>query len=366
LCIVEALTPEERRQIMGNRGDVYERYYMPNFIDRDTLAIYLGTTRRDDLIQAVGHLERHEEAPDRLTDAQKREILNNPEIVSLIRRRARCAAKIKQCGYPTIKAAKGTKYFERHAEAQSEINCLKTKLSRKLLDKTIDEFHETVHSAEVERQMQGILPSSEVLNPTTIKYELEERATVARLLFQHMDDKSPEQVSQVRIQLVDALVQLCGRQETPHQFKASRGRKRLRDTDELDEPCKRLKVDNFIMDEEDPFADITLVDDTAVDSRAELCCPFCKWGDEEAGPRKKKYKFSRRDSRKRHVQDQHLTKQAIGEGFDCPYDGCTAFLGTAMHFLSHEERHHLLSHEDSKNDSIVTASSMSPEDQTWN
>jgi hypothetical protein len=28
---------------MGNRGDVYERYYMPNFIDRDTLAIYLGT-----------------------------------------------------------------------------------------------------------------------------------------------------------------------------------------------------------------------------------------------------------------------------------------------------------------------------------
>jgi hypothetical protein len=44
------LTPEERRQIMGNCGDIYERYYMPNFIDRDTLAIYLGTTRRDDLI----------------------------------------------------------------------------------------------------------------------------------------------------------------------------------------------------------------------------------------------------------------------------------------------------------------------------
>jgi hypothetical protein len=41
---------------------------MPNFIDRDTLAIYLGTTRHDDLIQAVGHLERYKETPDRLTD----------------------------------------------------------------------------------------------------------------------------------------------------------------------------------------------------------------------------------------------------------------------------------------------------------
>jgi hypothetical protein len=30
---------------MGNRGDVYERYYMPNFVDKDCLAIYLGTTR---------------------------------------------------------------------------------------------------------------------------------------------------------------------------------------------------------------------------------------------------------------------------------------------------------------------------------
>jgi hypothetical protein len=322
---------------MGNRGDVYERYYMPNFIDRDTLAIYLGTTRRDDLIQAVGHLERHEEAPDRLTDVQKREIWNDTEMVSLLRRRERYAAKIKQ-DYPTIKAAKGTKYFERHAEAQSKINCLKTKLSRELLDKTIDEFHETVHSAEVERQMQGILPSSEVLNPTTIKYELEERATIARLLFQPMDDKSLEQVSQLRIQLVDSLVQLCGRQETPHQFKSSRASKRLREDDELDEPCKRLTADAFGMDDEDPFAGISPVADNAK-ATAELRCPFCKC-DIEAAPRKRDYKFPRRDSWKRHVRGQHLTEQAVGEGFDCPYEGCTAFLGTATQFLRHAEGQH--------------------------
>jgi hypothetical protein len=156
---------------------------MPNFIARDTLAIYLGTTPRDDLIKAVGHLERHEDAPVRLTDMQKREIWNDPQVVSLLRCRERYAAKIRKQGYATIKAAEGTKYFTRHAEVQREINSLKTKLGRKLLDKTIDKFHETVHSDEVERQMQGILPSNEVLNPSTIKYELEERAIVARLLF---------------------------------------------------------------------------------------------------------------------------------------------------------------------------------------
>jgi hypothetical protein len=32
---IEALTPEERRHAMGNSGDVYERYYMPSFIDAD-------------------------------------------------------------------------------------------------------------------------------------------------------------------------------------------------------------------------------------------------------------------------------------------------------------------------------------------
>jgi flagellar basal body rod protein FlgG len=223
---------------MGNRGDVYERYYMPNFIARDTLAIYLSTTPRDDLIKAVGHLERHEDAPVRLTDTQKREIWNNPEVVSL-RCRERYAAKIKQQGYTTIKAAEGTKYFTRHTEVQREINSLKTKLGRKLLDKTIDKFHETVYLDKVERQMRGILLSNEVLNPSTIKYELEERATVARLLFQPFNDMSLEKVSQVRVQVIDTIVQLC------------------------------LKADEIVIDDEDPFADISPV---LIMPKAKLSC----------------------------------------------------------------------------------------------
>jgi hypothetical protein len=75
----------------------------------------------------------------------------------------------------------------------------------------------------------------------------------------------------------------------------------------------------------------TLVDDElGVDSMAamefeepptvpELYCAFCRWGDEEAGPRKREHLFSRVDSLCRHIQAQHLRPRAAGEGFGCPY-----------------------------------------------
>jgi hypothetical protein len=128
------------------------------------------------------------------------------------------------------------------------------------------------------------------------------------------------------------MIQLCRRQETPHQFKTPRSSKRLREADDPDEPRKRLKADEFVMDNE--FADTTSADDTE-----EFCYPFCK-GDMEAPPRKRDYKYPRRDSRNRHVRGQHLTKQAVGEGFDCPYEECTAFLGGDTHFLRHAEGQH--------------------------
>jgi hypothetical protein len=54
--------------------------------------------------------------------------------------------------------------------------------------------------------MRGILPANEVLNLSTIKYELGERATGARLLFHPFNDISLQEVSQVHIQVVDAIV----------------------------------------------------------------------------------------------------------------------------------------------------------------
>jgi hypothetical protein len=380
----EALTPEERKQIMGNRGDVYERHYMPAFIDVDCQAIYLGTTRRDDLVRAVGRLERHEQAPAHLTDLQEFEIAIDPRIVELKESLAKYGAKIKGRGYSTFKAAEGTKLFGRRCEIQLELNSLRQTLRTELLDKTIDEFHETVHILEVDRQMRGILPAPGVLIPSTIKYELEERAAVARLLFQPLDDLDEDQAIQVRIKLVQNLVQLSKRQETPHSYKMSSGRK-SKDAwlnIEPHEQCRPLCEISVILGMEaiePPQADVDLLDweadsmapmqrkewwpvasadwdtKTLVDDEPDadpvalmeleeqltdpmLYCPFCKWCDKEAGPQKRAYIFSRSDSLERHLRVQHLNNRAPDEGFDCPYEGCSAFLGGVMHFLSHRQR----------------------------
>ena len=324
---------------MGNRGDVYERYYMPSFVDKDCQAIYLGSTRRDDLIRAVGRIARHERAPKFLDDVQKFEISRHPEVLKLIEKRKRYVQKIKDRGYSTIKSAKKTKWYDEHKDTQAELNAKKQQLKNELLEKTIAEFHKNVHIELVNEQMRGICPSDVPILPV-VEYELEERATVAKLLFMPLEGLTEDQILQVRIELVENLVQLCKKQETPHQYKAKRGRPPKNPTNipnltpDVDWDTKTLVDDDSDLDSTAP---------TEIEERPPvhvLYCAFCKWVDEEAGPRKREYEFSRIDSLVRHIRAQHLKPRAIGEGFDCPYRGCSAFLGDADHFLNHTERQH--------------------------
>jgi hypothetical protein len=317
---------------MGNTGDVYERHYMPSFIDADCQGIYLGTPRREDVVRAVGRLERYEGAPDKLTEDQKNEIKNDHKIVKWICDRGRYAREIKQ-DYSTIKAAKGTLLYMRHNKAQRKINNRKSKLRNRLLEKAIDEFHETVHFDEVDRQMRGILPDTEILTPSTIKYELEERATVARLLFLPLDDLNEDQVFDVRVQLVHALAQLCHRQETTHKLKATKLKRHLQtrfstDTDDDDEVFRDGAKGNTLAAGD--LGTQTVDERSHTDSM--LNCPFC-----ELGP------FSRKDSLGRHVRVQHLQRLTTTNGFSCPFNGCWDFMGNPEHFLSHTAlRHQIL------------------------
>jgi len=56
------------------------------------------------------------------------------------------------------------------------------------MDKALKDFFATINTEDVNKQLQGILPSTEVLTPSTIKYELEERAMVAKLFFECYDN----------------------------------------------------------------------------------------------------------------------------------------------------------------------------------
>lgn len=341
---------------MGNRGDVYERHYMSTFIDADCQAINLGTTRREDLIRHVGRLERHEGAPYELNDEQKLEISNNPEVVALIESREKHAREIKMLGYRTNKAAEGTLCHERYTIAQRKLNSLKNKLRDELLERAINDFHETVHVAEVDRQMLGILPD-EVLTPSDIEYELEERATAVRLLFQPVEDLDVFRLADLRVQLVQALTQLCHRQESPRQFKTSTlSILRQKSNGGVQAPNPPFQEIDMIMSTEDMITNdqrastISVIDPSTNPTRTlastqnlldttDYYCAFCKWEDSEAGPGKRNHIY-RPDSLRRHVRNQHFVRMATFEGFHCPYQGCPAFLAGVPHFMAHAKRSH--------------------------
>jgi hypothetical protein len=180
---VEAVTPDERGQIMGQRDPaVYRRHYIPDFIDRDCQAIYLGTVTQDDLVRRVGRIPYNLNAPTALTDAEKSEIRNSPELVQLYQKRSRVYEKIKR-DFSTIKAAHGTPQYRKQQKLQARINSLRQNLCNEWLAQAVDVFWKTADTDAVNKQLQGIIPSSEVLTPSSIEHELEERAAAAKLFF---------------------------------------------------------------------------------------------------------------------------------------------------------------------------------------
>ncbi|KAH0559988.1 hypothetical protein GP486_003490 [Trichoglossum hirsutum] len=334
--ITEALTPEECNQIMGHRHrGTYIRYYMSGFIDRDCQAIYLGSPSRDDLVRAVGRLTRDALAPTTLTDTQKLEISNDPKLLELCRRRQCYADKIKEdLGFPTIKAAEGTKWYLRHKSIQADINNLKRQLSDTRLSQAIQEFHDTVDTIEINNQLQGIMPT-EVLAPSTIKYELKERSIAAKLFFEPLDNLDESQVFRIRARLIRNLTRLCKRQETPRSYKKAIPRKRqctLYEDEHIEAVQKPKKI---------PRIDSTITESRELSEGDTLCCPFCRC-DEEAGLQKRNFLFARIDGLRKHIQEQHLNLRAPGEGLVCPFQGCSAVLVGTMHFLNHSKHQHKL------------------------
>jgi hypothetical protein len=127
--------------------------------------------------------------------------------------------------------------------------------------------------------------------------------------------------------------------------------------EKFQELCEPPQIDDIIMGADNTVASVQqLLETTALDTvvdldlianktqdlpeTANLYCAFCRWGDEEAGPRKRTYAFPRIDSLGRHVRKQHLSKRATAGGFHCPYQGCSAYLGCDTHFLNHTARQH--------------------------
>ncbi|KAM0267469.1 hypothetical protein ACHAQH_010106, partial [Verticillium albo-atrum] len=210
----EALTPEERNKTMGHRlGDssTYVRYYMGDFIGADTQSIVFGSDLQTDLIHLMGRLQRHGDAPTKLTDEQRLDIHKDPKLARYCQKRRRAMEKFKREGYRSYTAAKDTQAGKQYNKYRKKAESLRKTLTNRRLDQAIKDFHDTIHAEEVDRQLQGTKPDAELLAPSTIKYELQERAEVARLFSQAADVTNREELHQLRLRLIVALSQLCKR-----------------------------------------------------------------------------------------------------------------------------------------------------------
>jgi hypothetical protein len=323
------VTPDERGQILSQRDPtVYRRYYLPDFIDRDCQAIYLGTVPQDQLIRRVGRLPFHLDAPQALTDAQKSEIRNDPDLLRLYRRRDKVAKKIKK-KYSPMRAAEGTRRYERHQRLQRRINCLQQKLRTERFDKAQADFWKTIYTEIVDKQLQGVLPSTEPLTLSTMEYELEERDTIAKLFLECRDDLKEHQLFQLRMDIMRNLIILCRRQES------RKPRKKMQQSLSQDESSKAT---NDEVSNDEVKVDLSVPDEQLL-LRSTFYCPFCRC-DEEAGPLKRNKHFARIDGLRRHVRVQHLEYKRPNEGFICPYQGCMTPLKGTMHFLNHTALEH--------------------------
>jgi hypothetical protein len=320
--IIEAVTADKYSQIINQQDPtVYRRYYQPDFIDRDCQAIYLGTVLQDNLIQKVGQLPFYTEVPPALTDAQKAEVKNDPRLLRLCQKRDRLSKMIKK-DFSTIKAAQRTQQYKKHKKLQARINSLKQKLNTEQFDKATKDFWATVYTKEVNKQLQEILLSTELLVLPTIKYKLQEQATVAKLLLECYNNLKELQLFQIYIDIIRNLIILYRRQETYRS--TTKTRQYLLYKDKSSKATKRpnnIKIDLSVPDKK-----ILL--------RSTFYCLFCRYN-KEAGPYKYNKLFSCIDSLCKYIRIQYLEYIQPNKGFVCLYQGCITSLKGTIYFLNH-------------------------------
>ncbi|KAL1591522.1 hypothetical protein SLS60_011914 [Paraconiothyrium brasiliense] len=235
-----ALSKPERDQVMDHSGDTYNRYYVPTYIAEDFQAIYFGTPPQKDLVQSVSRIGflRDPRAPKALTEEQKRDICNDPELISLAEIRKACLLKIYERGYKSVKSAKGEVCVEYKA-AVKHFNSAKQKLLRNGLVKTREDYFKNVYKLEISAQLRGekVVAAAEHATPARMQFEIEERATFVGIM------SEPASSDGDLILRIRTLASLCHKQETRRLSPAAGQKRKHADftTEENQPPASRRK-----------------------------------------------------------------------------------------------------------------------------
>lgn len=194
---------------MGHSGSTYEKFYTPTHIAHDFQLIYFGSPSEDLLVQAVASmgLSRDRRAPTQLNVKDKEALYRNPLLVSLREERTRLKEELYKQGFATLLEAKGTALHQKYLGVNREIVSTYQRLSRETIDAIIRDFHDSVDTIEVARQLSG-KAATDVLTLPATDFELSERAAIAGMIFKPFPNEN------ARIKFPWMLARLCQLQET--------------------------------------------------------------------------------------------------------------------------------------------------------
>lgn len=195
-----------------------------------------------------------------------------------------------------------------------------------------------MHVEEIERQLNGIKPP-DVIVPPTIRYDLPERAHLARLLSHAADFKNRAELHDIRTELVSTIAQLCRRRESPYRGQARRGGNATAPLSSLGTGIDFSMAGHKAADYESGPSENLRPRAQGPKQSTFACCPFCRWADDTVGSYQRT-KSWRIDSLARHMRLQHLKMRRMA--FKCPFRGCAEVLHSTEHFSGHVARQHQL------------------------
>jgi Protein of unknown function (DUF3435) len=303
LCL-ENMTVAERMQIMGHsRPEIYDKHYLNEIVESDTLGILLETPSNKRLMSLATHmsLTKDPNAPAELTTLQRQEIMNSFDMVKL---RAERDAKRQQLDNSdkVLKKAKiiDPKGFEEYELLRRRYDALRSLLMRQKFEQVREDYFSTVGARYIEEQHTG---STRIELPAPT-FEVPEREPLASLLFPKVNaelelEETLDWPSDAHhCHLIDLLVSLCSKRCLPER------------KSKQDEKTIYIEVEE---------------DETTPDLYPIVCpstlCLFCL-GDTSLPLESRTRHFPKTSNLKRHVVVQHLRHQDLGVGFECPHPGC--------------------------------------------
>lgn len=156
--------------------------------------------------------------PTKLSSEQKAEMSRHPQVIRLSQKNRALSIKIHAEGYRPISTAKGTLLFKKKRRMEARLNCLKTTIRNRMIEKARRRHFRKADTIAFNSQF-SVTKATPTFSPDTsyitpVTYHLPKRAAVVRLTCTYADRLTEQAKLTQRIQAIEARAALYYRQES--------------------------------------------------------------------------------------------------------------------------------------------------------